>query len=199
MKSYVSNYIRKSIENNENKTHRPPTESEIRFLFKHLRENDLDPIIVGSIALIQHLRPSKEDYGDEGFRYTQDIDIFVSSSLPRPPPAWRRDHESLGVVSWISPSGGYIDFLEAGHIYPSGHRNPYHIDKDLDSIADGLPVADLASIFVMKLNSDRVQDLTDLVNLAKKRGIPKDLARKKLNEQQKENLESIKIWIGNGI
>lgn len=92
----------------------------------------------------------------------------------------------MGIISWIAPSGGYVDFLEANHIYPSGSQNPSEINKDPEPEHNGLPVADLISIFQMKLNSPREKDLFDLIALAKKLGIPKKTQTKEIKYGTKE-------------
>ena len=88
-----------------------------------------------------------------------------------------------------------MDFLMAGHMFPCGRKNPQKIDKDPKSEAMQCPVADIASLFLLKLNSMREKDLTDLVELAQKVGIPKTLKNQSLNEVQKENLQLVRLWI----
>ena len=103
---------------------------------------------------------------------------------------WKVDPSAIGLVSWISPSGGGVDFLHSGDELPDGRVVPQAVP-----ITDSLefPIADLSSIFKMKLNSFREGDIKDLSILAKKCGIP-ELG--KLNKQQKENLDYLKIIIG---
>ena len=194
MKEYMKNFLRRSISNRNGNTHYPPNEREIQSLIDYLKENGLDPILVGSMALVKHLKPSREEMLNENLM-TKDIDVFITSSPPNPPAGWRRDRQSLGVISWISPSGGYVDFLEANHYYPDGNRNPTQIGKDLESEKIGCPIADLVSVFLMKLNSHREKDLFDLVRLVKKVGIPKELKRQPLNRAQKDTLSLIELWI----
>ena len=193
----MKHFLRHSISSKQRNAHYPPNENEVQSLISYLKEKGLDPVLVGSMALIKHLKPSTEEMVNENLM-TQDIDVFIKSSLPNPPVGWRRDRESLGVISWISPSGGYVDFLEANHNYPDGIRNPPEIGKDNESEKTGYPVADLVSVYIMKLNSHREKDLYDLVRLAKRVGIPKELSRYKLNKVQKDTLSLIELWIANG-
>lgn len=70
-----------------------------------------------------------------------------------------------------------------------------NIEKDPESIKMGCPVADVMSIFLMKLNSFREKDSLDLLILARKLGIPKNIERQSLNSTQKENLSLLKILL----
>lgn len=178
----------------------PPTGKEVEELVSYLKAQGLDPIIVGSVAVVGYLQLSNQELRKEKFRRTGDIDFFVSKALPNPPLGWRRDQASIGVTSWISPSGGYVDFLVAGHRFPDNNQNPKEIGKDPESIKDGWPIADLTSIFLLKLNSYREKDILDLVALAQKAGIPEsNLRKQRLNETQSNNLELIQLWIKQGL
>ncbi len=57
------------------------------------------------------------------------------------------------------------------------------------------PIADLTSPFLLKLNSFRDKDLFDLVVLANKVGIPHQLKNKTLNETQRNNLETVQLYL----
>jgi hypothetical protein len=114
---------------------------------------------------------------------------------PNPPNGWRRDGKSIGVISWISPMGGYVDFLIAGQNFPDNNKNLKKIGKDPESEKMGCPVADVLSVFLLKLNTYRNKDLQDLINLALKIGIPKEIERQVLNPTQKDNLTIIKLWL----
>lgn len=165
----------------------PPTMEEIESIMEYLRQEGCKPTIVGSAAIAFHLGPD----ADTDFRPTSDLDIFVKGVLPPPPVGWRADPQALGVPSWISPTGGHVDFLPAGHEFPGGRKNPSDIGQDTS--VSTLPVSDVASIFRLKLNSERNKDLMDLVALARKTGIPETLG--KLNAQQRENLDFLRIWL----
>lgn len=192
---YLSTYLKQSRSKMVGQPHRPPTDGELESLITYLQEKGLDPIIVGSIALIKHLKPTFKEIEDGSVRLTQDIDLFVSAALPNPPMGWRHDMGSIGVQSWIAPSGGYVDFLVAGHSFPDSTKNPKKIDKDAESEKMGCPVADIVSLYVLKLNSFREKDLLDLIALARKVGIPKELSQRPLNNTQKDNLSILKLWL----
>lgn len=169
--------------------HFPPSAEEVQELLAYLKENGIQGTIVGSTAVLKHLG---DEVGVHDFRPTADLDIFINRPPPKQlPPRWQRDMESLGVVSWLSPTGGYVDFLQGGHEYPGGRRNPSNVEQD-NSIAE-FPVASLRDVFRLKLNSERTKDLTDLVALARKTGVPGDLG--KLNAQQRENLQVVNQWV----
>lgn len=200
---YLSNYLEHCRNNRPQgediqTDHIPPTGREVQDLISYLKNKGLEPVIVGSVAVIKHLNLASNDFNSGDFRNTQDLDIFVSQQLPSPPPGWSRDMASIGLTSWISPSGGYVDFLVAGHIFPDRHRNPQKVVKDPESASMGCPLADVVSIFKMKLNSNRTKDLTDLVAIACRIGITKDLEKEPLNSTQKENLEAVKLWVEHG-
>lgn len=211
-KETICKYLSKSRFNGKN-TKFPPTGEEIEKLISFLTEKGLNPVIVGSLAVVKHLKltcieiesnlfPPTEQVEfsfsspSDSFRTTQDVDVHVNKSLPSPLEGWRRDMESIGVTSWISPSGGFVDFLISGDRLPGGSITVKTVNKDPESINTGWPIADIASIFLLKLNSPRNKDLFDLVALACKVGIPKLTDR--LNQQQTENLETIKMWLQYG-
>lgn len=203
----IGEFLRQSRNSTSNQGHIPPNLEEVNILIEYLSEKGLDPIIVGSVAVYTHLRKKrsypkislvrqvdiaielKEDVTSFGF--TKDIDLFISKKLPPPPPCWKVDKASLGVPSWISPSNGYVDFLIAGHIFPDNSKNPMKIEKDAELLEMGCAIADLKSLFLLKLNSSRPKDFTDLLALAHIIGIPGKLIP--LNETQKENLELLEI------
>ncbi|MBA2368117.1 MAG: hypothetical protein H0V82_03730 [Candidatus Protochlamydia sp.] len=156
----------------------------------------MNPVIVGSMALIKHLKPTYQELNDDEIRLTNDLDLFISqNNLPNPPIGWRRDLAACGVVSWIAPSGGYVDFLIAGHSFPDNTKNPKKIGIDPESEKMGCPTADLVSIYLLKLNSFREKDLFDILGLARKLGIPKEIERVLLNSTQKDNLDIVKLWL----
>lgn len=195
-KDFINKYLTAYLKHSrvESKGHFPPTERETEELIIYLRHNGVDPIIVGSVAVVKHLNPTSDDLNKGKVRPTTDLDLFISSALPIPPPGWRRDLKSVGVISWISPSGGYVDFLVAGQRFPD-NQNPKKIGKDPESEKMGCPVADMVSIFQLKLNSYREKDTLDLVALARKIGIPKNLDTYALNSLQRDNLTIVKLWI----
>lgn len=176
----------------ESKTvHVPPTPDEVKFLIGFLRSQKLNPMIVGSVAILRHLGPQAAS----GFRPTVDLDVWVTR-VPEPPQGWRRDPESPGVISWIAPSGGYVDFLTPGHEYAgTGAKNPARLEPDPESAESDFPVAHWKSLLFMKLNSMREKDLADCVSLVralKRVPSPKELG--KLNQTQRENLDLVTQW-----
>lgn len=195
IKIYLADFLKESRDKLKGDMHVPPTDKEVEELVVYLQEKGADPAIVGSAAVIKHLKHKDPNFKDDSFHLTKDIDIFVSSSLPNPPFGWRYDLKSPGVISWISPSGGYVDFLIAGHRFPNDLKNPKKIDKDPESVLMGCPIAALRSIFELKLNSDREKDLTDLLILARRIGIPNDLQQQPLNQTQRENLNLVNLWV----
>ena len=193
---YLSGYLNKSRSKINEGPHVPPTVIEIEQLMTFLQEKGLNPVIVGSMALIKHLKPTYQELNEDAIRLTNDVDLFISqNNLPTPPPGWRRDLASAGVISWIAPSGGYVDFLIAGHSFPDNTRNPKKIGIDPESEKMGCPTADLASLYLLKLNSFREKDLFDILGLARKIGIPSEIERMSLNSTQKDNLEIVKLWL----
>lgn len=169
---------------------RPPQFEETEWLIKYLQDEGLKPVIIGSSAVIAHLG-IPEDRIEQDFRTTKDLDVVVRGRIPEPPAGWRRDYDSPGVVSWISPSGGYVDFLKPGMEFPGGQRVPA-LSTAPESAT--LPVADLQSIFKMKLASFRETDISDLLMLARRGGVP---TLSGLSRLQKENLEYLQLILAN--
>jgi hypothetical protein len=167
-------------------SHVPPTAEEVEELITYLRSFGLRPVIVGSAAAFYHFG------GDaSAFRPTVDIDIHVLQQLPRPLEGWRRDPSAPGVESWISPGGGYVDFLVAGEALPNGVVVPSTVQLDASS-PSGFPVATANDVILMKLNSTREKDLMDAIAMARRHGLP---PKKRLNTQQRENYELVELWL----
>ena len=167
-------------------THVPPTADEIRELVAHLSGIGIRAVLVGSAAIFHHMGGSAHD-----FRPTVDVDLFVSKDPGEPPEGWSRDLEAVGLKSWISPSGGLVDFLIARHELPGGIHVPSSVAS---SSSDGIPVASTTDILLMKLNSMREKDLLDAVAFARKVGLPpKDKLR--MNKTQAENYDLVRLWI----
>jgi hypothetical protein len=184
--------VRNPLVEKEISTHVPPTPEETKKLIAYLRSKDLKPAIVGSVGILRHL-------GDidvkKSFRPTVDLDIWVQS-VPAPPPGWTVDPESPGVVSWISPTGGYVDFLTPGHEFAgSDVRNPDKIEIDSDSAMTDYPVGSWKSLLFLKLNSVRDKDLADAMALCRRFGrVPEYRELGHLNQTQRENLDLVRTW-----
>ena len=173
----------------ETKTTTPPSDEEVRELIAYLRKFGVNPVIVGSVGIFHHLTLAAHK-----FRPTVDLDVFTHRKVPAPPPGWTKIKDSIGVESWRSPSGGVVDFLEKGHEFPGGSKNPSKVEIDPKSPTD-YPVAAVVELFKLKLNSMRSKDMTDAVALAKAvGGVPGDAAFGKLNRTQRENLNMLRIW-----
>ena len=176
----------------ESDTHVPPTPEETKMLMDYLSDLGLKPAIVGSVGILHHLGPDIDPAND--FRPTVDLDVWVPR-VPPPPPGWSRDMESIGTHSWISPSGGYVDFIEAGHAFPDGYVNPSRIEYDQPSLSGPYPVAAALTILKMKLSSLRAKDLSDSIALVRKMGrVPSAGELGKLTSTQKENMEMLQQW-----
>jgi len=172
--------------------HVPPSRPEVDELIGHLRTKGLDPMIVGSVGVLYHIGHSKD------FRPTVDLDVWVSKDPGVPPTGWKRDPESVGVVSWISPSGGYVDFMTPGHEFPSGEKTPRSLRMHQPSKDTSYPVADVLDLIRLKLNSFRAKDLTDILALAKSiKHVPSNAEIGKLNKTQRDNLELVRQWVAN--
>lgn len=168
----------------------PPTKQEVDFLMSYLGKQGLEPALAGSVGLLHHLGGASA----KSFRPTFDLDVWVNRAPGSPPSGWRRDPESLGVVSWISPSGGIVDFMSPGHKFPGGEKLPHTVDIDRSF---DYPVVGWKNLMLMKLNSVRDKDIADLMALVRKLGkVPSDSELGKLNPTQKDNLGLIRQWYG---
>lgn len=173
----------------DEETHVPPTAAEVRELIGYLRTQGSKPAIVGGVGVLHHLGPGAD------FRPTVDVDVWVQK-LPKLKPGWKQDPEAVGVSSWISPSGGYVDFLTPGHEINPDTKLPRTIDVDAPD--SDFPVGTWQSLAWLKLNSVREKDLADLIALVRKAGrVPTKADFKKfgaMNSTQKENLEMVQQW-----
>lgn len=181
--------VRNTLVENQH-VHVPPTPGETKALMAYLDDRNLEAAIVGSVGVLHYVKDTGK------FRPTVDLDVFVHTTTLQlrrlePPAGWKVDLESPGVASWISPTGGYVDFMTAGHIFPGGSRTPDRVTVDKSS--GKYPVAVAADLFKLKLNSMREKDLSDMITLARALGgVPDDLGP--LNQTQKENLDLARQW-----
>jgi hypothetical protein len=183
--------VRNTLVEND-KVHVPPAPDEVQDLLKYLKTNGVSAAIVGSVGVLHYVKD------EANFRPTVDLDIFVHKTAEdfrkiSPPQGWSIDKASPGVISWISPSGGYVDFMTSGHEFPGGSRTPSRIAVDPSS--KDYPVATAVDLFKLKLNSMREKDVTDLIGLARAiGGIPSEQQLGRLNQTQRENLQLVQQW-----
>jgi hypothetical protein len=171
----------------DGQAHVPPSHKEVHDLMRHLKANGIKAAIAGSVGILHHV-----DLDASKFRPTHDLDIWVNQDPGNPPPGWRRDPESIGLVSWISPSGGYVDFMRAGDEFPGGTVVPRSIDVSAEFEH---PVAGWKSLLAMKLNSMREKDLADSIALVRQLGrVPSPRELGKLTVTQRENLDLVGTW-----
>lgn len=170
-------------------TQMPPSPAEVRSLIQYLRSKGVAPVIVGSAAAFYHFG------GDaKAFRPTVDVDIHVRKKLPLPPDGWRRDPTAIGTQSWISPSGGTVDFLVGKDELPGGIKIPAIINvHQADDEDPDFPVAQIHDVLWMKLNSVREKDLFDAVAIVRKHGLPPK--KKGMTQQQAENYDLVQMWV----
>lgn len=181
----------------EHVVHIPPSSEEIEELISYLLGKNTNPVIIGSIAVIKHLHVTKEDIIARRFRPTKKLELLVSQELLPLLTGWQLNKDSTKAVSWISPTGGIVDFFTLKDIFPEDIRDQNIIKKDAESVDMGCPIADVQTIFLIKLNSTEERDLLDLLMLVSRQGIPKDLDKCLWTARQKKNLEFIKLWMKN--
>lgn len=201
VQKYLAEYLAESRMSNpflqeSQRTCIPPTDEEVIALISYLLKFDEDLVILGSVAVIKHMKITREEIHSRFFRPAQKLELFVSKELPAPPNGWSSDRRFEGCGSWTSPRGGVVEFLTLEDIFPGADGNQ-KIGKDPESVAVGCPLADVPTIFKINLNSDQERDLLDLLNLACKVGIPTDLDALLWNPQQKKRLELVKLWLKN--
>jgi len=170
---------------------RPPTAEEFLALMGYLAEQGIEATLVGSAAVVHHLRNSPH-----GFRPTFDVDIHVNKQLPPLPAGWRKDQTAVGVNSWISPSGGIVDFLTPGHRFPSGEIVPRRVGRQTAS--DGnYAVAEINDLIRIKLDSMRDKDLHDVLAMVRHLGYVPSAASLggRLTDTQQQNLDLVRVWI----
>lgn len=190
MQGYLSQCRVKAIHEDDNVSV-PPTAEEVALLVDYLERHKASPTIVGSVGVLLQLRARDKK---AEFRPTVDVDIWVKR-VPPLLPGWRLDVESIGVTSWISPSGGHVDFLTAGDSLPSGEDVPKVITRDAQLGRGPFPVASMADLLKLKLNSWREKDFADAIALVKANGGLASLAMGKLNKVQRDNLDLVIKWL----
>lgn len=183
----------------EENPHFPPTCEELEEIISYLIHNDVVPVIIGSIAVIKHLHIKNKDIKSGTFRLTNKLELFISDNLPLPPLHWQVKEGFEGRTSWISPIGSVVDFFNEEDIFLGDPENKFFFGKDSESVSEGCPVADVPTLFIIKLNTFEVRDIQDLLLLALEKGIPKNLDKLLLNSKQRKNLTFIKKWIQNDL
>lgn len=181
----------------ENNTCFPPTSEELEEIIFYLSSNDLVPVIIGSVAVIKYLNITRKDVRAGDFRLTNKLELFVSGNLPSPLSCWQFKERFKGRCSWISPIGSVIDFFNKKNVLFGDSGARFSIGIDSESASQGCPVADVATLFIIKLNNFKIRDLQDLLYLALKTGIPKNLDKLLSNSRQRKNLTFIRKWIEN--
>lgn len=170
----------------------PPTQPEIKELIAYLRGKNLDPKIVGSVGILHHMKGADIK---KKFRPTVDVDLFVNREPGNPPSGWRQDPEAVGVASWISPSGGHVDFMSPGHTFPGGEKFPRAVQTHEPTASSDYPVAHSNELIKLKLNSFRAKDLSDIMALVRHLGhVPTEAELGKLTQTQRDNLGLVRQW-----
>lgn len=199
----------------------PPSEQEISSLIEFLLSKNLDPIIVGSIAVIRYLDLPKQN--DQKYRLTSSLEILISSPLSSPLDSWKVKDSPSPIISWISPSGGKVDFFQVNDVFPIS-LTPYSVEKDKESVIAQCPIASPKSLLLLKLSSNEPRDMLDatllideigfprdleayfwtslqkenfqlIKALTKEIGIPEGIRKKRLNQSQRENLSLLDLWL----
>jgi hypothetical protein len=184
--------VRNTMERSEMDTSVPPQPEEVKQLLAYLKQQGVDAAVVGSVGVLHYVKDASK------FRPTVDLDLHVQMTAAnfrkvQPPRGWSLDRSAPGVISWISPSGGLVDFVTAGHEFPGGGRAPSRVTVDPSS--KEYPVSTAVDIFRMKLNSMREKDLADMISLARAiGGVPTAKQLGDLNQTQGENLQLVQQW-----
>lgn len=168
----------------------PPTAEEVEELVTYLSKNKVDFTIIGSVAVARYLELTSQDIHNQIFRPTHTLDMLVTAKLPQPPEKWRLMKENK-IVVWISPGGGWVEFFKVKDIFP---KNFSKIGKDTESEIATCPVADILTLFKMKLNTNYENDALELITLIRKFGYPKNIEQHLWSETQFKNLKLIKMW-----
>lgn len=174
------------------KTLFPPNSREVEILIPFLQLQNLDPVIIGSIAVVKHLNITDQDIREREFRPAHALEVFITKTPREVPVDWEISHEITDKLAWISPSGGYVLFSIMGARLSDGSDCFSEIVKDPESVVENCPVADVSTLFKMKLNSNLSKDLYDLMCLTRRVGIPKNLEKESLSSLQVKNLEFLK-------
>lgn len=168
----------------------PPTSQELEELITFLHQIGLDPVIVGTLAVMKHLVVTPDDIQTRIYRPIQTIDLLLPMIPQQLPQGWQVSKESSPTIFWASPSQGYIKFLKFEDEFPENQN----VVKDIDSVESSCPVADVETIFKMNLNSRKERDIGDLMMLTKRFGFPKNIEKHLWNQMQRKNLEFLQAW-----
>jgi hypothetical protein len=173
-------------------THVPPSKGEVISLIRFLRDQKTRPLVIGGVGVLNYLKGVDPQ---RGFRPTSDLDLWVDKVPVELPKGWTKDPEAVGVHSWVSPSGGYVDFLTPGHQFPGGEKLTVKVDPDPVTVYTKFPIASWLSILKLKLCSVREKDLADCIALVRAMGkVPGPDELGKLNATQRDNLDLVNQW-----
>ena len=172
----------------------PPTADELEELIIFLQNKYLDPVIMGTLAVMKHLVVTPADIKNRTYRPIQTIDLLVSKLPEQLLDGWQLDKDSSLKLCWISPSQGYVKFFNFKDEFPLELEKISTAVKDQESVLMNCPVADVETLFRMKLNSGKERDMLDLMMLTRKVNIPKDIELKLWNDVQRKKLEFLRHW-----
>lgn len=136
---------------------------------------------------MKYLAVTPQDIQARVYRPIQTVDFVIAKDLPAPPCGWKYAQEPK---SWISHENGNVNFFLISDFFAQD-RN---IGKDSESVEMDCPIADVESLFLMKLSTRKERDVGELMMLAKKVGVPPDIHKKIWNCTQQKNLEFLIHW-----
>ena len=148
-------------------------------LVRDLREQEIDYVVIGALALLAHGYP----------RFTEDIDVVVTRE------GLERFHEVLVGRSYLpafagarkrlrsTADGTPVELIASGEYPGDGKPKPVSFPNPADYAVEieGIKYLTLEKLIELKLASgmtapDRLKDLADVQELIKVRGLPVDYA-----------------------
>ena len=179
----------------EDEFNSPPTGEDLAAVMTYLKQRHADPLIIGSIAVIKHLLVTNEDIRRRIYRPTNRLEIIISGDLPPPPFGWSLKNNTKSPPTWVSPDGSRVDLFHGKDLFSEICEKLLTLNQDAESARMECPVADVKTLFFIKLELFSPRDLYDLLLLARKLGIPKKLNDLLSTPRQRKNLMFIRHWI----
>jgi hypothetical protein len=158
----------------------------------YLQQLGLEPVIIGTLASIKHLKISEDDIRNRLFRPAPFIELFVNKKPMHALNGWKIEERAEGLF-WISPSGGYAVFRmpeDLSHLFTFFES----LEKDSESLEMECPLASLSSVFKINLNSEYSNDLSEILTLVRRIGIPEGIEENLRTATQKKNFQMLKHW-----
>ena len=166
----------------------PPTFGEAKEILKYLRDQELQPVIIGAAATYVLDRRATP----KTFRPGARLDIFLHSEEPGlPPEPWKLGSSP---THWLSETEGHLNLVLARSASPDGGRYPSQVSVAPES-DPRYPVAAIHDLIKLLLASMAMDNMPHVVALFESLGrFPSDDELGPMTDGQRWCLDWLRRW-----